>query len=355
LPHPDELKGELAQDLAALCEHHCAGDLILLGWGPDVPPMSFVEERGAHAGPGSEETQGFVLLPELTRLPKDAKEFLRPSTLREAALHFLRRKRIPAPEALARPMVRELCVMTYNVHGCWGMDGRISPRRIADVISRYQPDLVALQELDLGRVRSQRHDQPKLIAEELGMHLAFCPTVVSEGEQFGHALLSRFPLKVIRTDILRSGRQPAHVQPRGALWVQLDINGTKVNWMNTHFGLRRSERRAQAADLLDRNWIGGISEDEPLILCGDFNMFPRSEPYRALTRRLRDVQGEVMEFTPLNTFSTLHPMVRIDHIFISRHFKPTRVRVPRNHLTRVASDHLPLIVELSLLTGNRGR
>ena len=184
------------------------------------------------------------------------------------------------------------------------------------------------------------------------MHLAFCPTVVAGGEQFGHALLSRYPIKVIRTDILRSGKQSARVQPRGALWVQLAVNGTKLNLMNTHFGLRRSERREQALDLLDRNWIGGIAEDEPLILCGDFNMFPRSEPYRALTRRLRDVQGEVMESAPLNTFSTLRPMVRIDHIFVSRHFKATRVRVPRNHLTRVASDHLPLIVELSFSNDN---
>lgn len=352
LPHPPALKNELAHDLMALCEHRCAGDLILLGWGPSVTPVSFAEERGAHAGPGAEETQGFVLLPELTPVPNGNKEFLRPATLRATALHFLGRKRLHAPTTIARPALKELCVMTYNVHGCLGMDGRISPRRIASVINRYHPDLVALQELDLGRVRSQHHDQPKLIAEELGMHLAFCPTVVAGGEQFGHALLSRFSIKVIRTDILRSGKQSSRVQPRGALWVQLDVNGTRLNLMNTHFGLRRSERREQALDLLDRNWIGGIAEDEPLILCGDFNMFPRSEPYRALTRRLRDVQGEVMEFTPLNTFSTLHPMVRIDHIFVSRHFKPSKVRVPRNHLTRVASDHLPLIVELSFSNGN---
>jgi len=353
LPHPVAVKHQLADDLVALCRHRCAGDLIVLGWGPNVPAMSFAEERGAHAGPGLEETRGFVLLPALTRLPHEAGDFLRPSTLRAAILHFLGRKSIhPAPTINVRPKLKELCVMTYNVHGCLGMDGRISPRRIANVISRYNPDLVALQELDLGRARSQHHDQPKLIAEELGMHLAFCPTVVVGDEQFGHALLSRYPIKVIRTDILRSGKQSARVQPRGALWVQLAVNGTKLNLMNTHFGLRRSERREQALDLLDRNWIGGIAEDEPLILCGDFNMFPRSEPYRALTRRLRDVQGEVMESAPLNTFSTLRPMVRIDHIFVSRHFKATRVRVPRNHLTRVASDHLPLIVELSFSNDN---
>lgn len=347
LPHPPAIKRELAQDLAALCHHKCGGDLVLLGWSPESPPLSFANERGAHAGPGPEETQGFVLIPELTRLPDHVTEYLRPVDLRAAVRHYLGLERISLRRTRPRPSVRELRVMTYNVHSCLGMDGRTSPRRIANVISRYNPDLVALQELDLGRVRSQRHDQPKLIAEELGMHVAFCPTVVAGGEQYGHALLSHFPLKIIRTDILRSGKQSPRVQPRGALWVQVEIDGMKLNLMNTHFGLRRSERREQAADLLDRNWIGSISEDEPLILCGDFNMFPRSQPYRALTRRLRDVQGDTLEVAPMNTFSTLRPMVRIDHIFVSRHFHPKNVRVPRNHLTRVASDHLPLIVDLT--------
>lgn len=75
-------------------------------------------------------------------------------------------------------------------------------------------------------------------------------------------------------------------------------------------------------------------------------MFPRSEPYRALVRRLRDVQSHSDSFVPLKTFTTFHPLVRIDHIFVSRHFVAKKVLVPRNELTRVASDHLPLIVDL---------
>lgn len=348
LPHPASLRRELINDLAALCHHEHAGDLILLGWGPDTPSLTFADERGSHAGPGQEETRGFVLIPPTTRLPEGAADFLRPSALRAAALHFLGRKLLPAPRrATIATMPRPLRVMTYNVHSCLGMDGRISPRRIASVIERYHPDLVALQELDFGRVRSQRHDQPRLIAEALEMHLAFCPTVIHHDEQYGHALLSAFPIKIIRTEILHGGHQTRHVEPRGALWVQFEFNGQKFNLMNTHFGLRPAERLAQAADLLNGSWIGAIGEEEPLILCGDFNMFPRSEPYRALTRRLRDVQNEIERFSPLNTFSSMHPFARIDHIFVSRHFTPSNILVPRNHLTRVASDHLPLIVDLA--------
>jgi endonuclease/exonuclease/phosphatase family metal-dependent hydrolase len=341
------LKAEVARDVVKLCEQELAGDLILLGWSPELPPMSFANERGAHAGPGPEETQGFILLPALTRLPGTAAEFLRPSDIRNAALHFLGRQSMPATRfAKTRGTTQRLRVMTYNVHSCRGMDGRTSPRRIAKAIEQSDPDLVALQELDFGRVRSQRHDQPRLIAEALGMHLCFCPTVIDNDEQYGHALLSHFPMKMIRTEILCQGRQTRHVEPRGALWVRVNIDGLCLNLMNTHFGLNRRERLEQANDLLGENWVGSIADDEPLILCGDFNMLPRSQPYRTLARRLRDVQAGSNEFTPLNTFTTFHPFARIDHIFVSRHFVPSNIVVPRNYLTRVASDHWPLVVDL---------
>jgi endonuclease/exonuclease/phosphatase family metal-dependent hydrolase len=344
LPHPDELKSAVAQDLKCLCHQDLAGDVVLLGWAGKAPPLSFAEERGSHAGPGVEETQGFTLLPPLTRLPAKAGAFMRPEDLRATALHYLGRKSFERKSARKRTVTQQIRIMTYNVHSCRGMDGKISPRRIAKVIEQYNPDVVALQELDLGRVRSQKHDQPRLIAEELGMHLCFCPTVVEQGEQYGHALLSHFPMEVVRTQHLCKGKRFWRGETRGALWVRFDLEGMQLNMMNTHFGLGRAERVAQAADLLGEEWIGGVIEDEPLILCGDFNMLPRSQPYRALTRRLRDVQ---IDSTPQNTFSSFHAFARIDHVFVSRHFIPSKILVPRNSLTRVASDHLPLIVDLN--------
>ncbi len=52
-------------------------------------------------------------------------------------------------------------VMTYNVHRCVGGDGVRSPLRIARVIAEYRPDVVALQELDVGRARTGGGDQPR--------------------------------------------------------------------------------------------------------------------------------------------------------------------------------------------------
>lgn len=119
-----------------------------------------------------------------------------------------------------------------------------------------------------------------------------------------------------------------------------------INLVSTHLGLGRLERVEQMNELLSERWIGGLELDEPVILCGDFNMVPDSLPYRAATSRLSDVQRSVKGFKPLKTFAALLPFTRIDHIFVSSHFQVERIQVPQDHLTRVASDHLPLVADV---------
>jgi endonuclease/exonuclease/phosphatase family metal-dependent hydrolase len=348
LPHPGGLKEEIARDLIVLCEQKYSGDLILLGWTPHGSSWTFPIERGAHGGPGLNETSGFVLLPSKTRLPESTSEFIRPGDLRKAALHRLRRQFLPTPKRVSElAPAHRLRVMTYNVHSCLGMDGKISPHRIARVIERFDPDIVALQEIDLGRARTRGHDQAKMIAEELGMQASFCPTVVRGNELYGHALLSRLPVEVHCTGLLCGGPTAPNREPRGALLVKIQIEHDHLYFLNTHFGLGRFERASQVADLLGEKWLGAIELDEPLIVCGDFNMVPGSLPYRALASRLHDVQLARSDFRPLKTFAALFPFSRIDHIFVSMHFEVQKIQVPQNHLTRVASDHLPLIADLT--------
>ncbi|MDQ6631706.1 MAG: endonuclease/exonuclease/phosphatase family protein [Verrucomicrobiota bacterium] len=352
LPHPEPLRKEMAQDLIYLTDQKCVGDLILLGWSPCSPPWTFPMERGAHGGPGLEETQGFALLPRRTQLPGEARAFIRPTTLRAAVLHYLGRESIADRQAFSHGREKDqFRIMTYNVHSCIGMDGRISPVRIARIISIYNPDIIALQEIDLGRARSRGHDQAKMIAEKLGFHVCFCPTVIRGNELYGHAILSRYPLETIRTGLLSSGSTRGKKEPRGAIWVRVEANGIRLNLLSTHFGIGLAERTAQAADILSDQWIGGIELNEPLIFCGDFNMTSGAVAYRALTARLHDAQRELKNFTPLKTFAALYPFTRIDHIFVSSHFAVNDVQVPKTDLTRVASDHLPLIADLTFQPG----
>ena len=177
------------------------------------------------------------------------------------------------------------------------------------------------------------------------MESSFCCTVERGQEFYGHALLSRFPVEVIA-----SGLFSAHEgrEPRGALLSRIQLDGQQLYFLNTHFGLTDMERGAHIAELLGPDWLGRTPPEEPLIVCGDFNMMPGSRPYRRLAERVHDVQTLVENHKPMKTFFAFLPFSRIDHIFVSEHFEVEDIRVPQNSLTRTASDHLPLIAELRL-------
>ena len=349
LPHPEAVHAELAEDLATLARHPHTGDLMLLGWSPGAPSSTFAPEHGAHAGLGPEETRAFVLLPPTARLPPGTSHHVRPAALRGAALHLLERAPLSAVQPVpAAGETLTLRVLSYNTHSCAGMDGRISPRRIARVIAAHEPDLVALQELDLGRRRSRAEDQATIIAQQLGLHVVFCPTVTRGEEHYGHALLSRWPIEVVRRAFLPSDPRGWWSEPRAALWARLIVGARRINFITTHLGLGLEERRLQMTTLTGPEWLGAVPEGEDVILCGDFNATPGSPAYRLAAQRLRDAQASLKGHAPLRTFSSTQPFARIDHIFVSAAFVPERIRVPRDRLTRVASDHLPLVADFAI-------
>lgn len=81
---------------------------------------------------------------------------------------------------------------------------------------------------------------------------------------------------------------------------------------------------------------------------------PGSAPYVMAAARMKDVQAIQSDHRPLRTFTSARPMLRLDHIFVSTHFETRGVFVPRNDLTRVASDHLPLIADLQVVSAAGG-
>ena len=241
--------------------------------------------------------------------------------------------------------------MTYNVHRCVGADGRADPRRIAEVIAACQPDTVALQELDVGRLRTGGIDQAHAIAHLLGMSVHFHPALQVEEELYGDAILTALPMRLVRAGLL-----PGSVgfEPRGALWAAVEANGTEIQIINTHLGLPAYERMAQAETLLGQNWLGHPDCRDPVILLGDFNARRRSIVYRMFAARLRDAQL-VLHKRARRTFPARMPMLRIDHISCSRSVDVLGVEVPRSQLVRTASDHLPLVMDFRIVEHERTR
>jgi endonuclease/exonuclease/phosphatase family metal-dependent hydrolase len=288
-------------------------------------------------------------------LPSDApvsgeKSYLRPLDLRAAALRTLGRTQVPieARPRRKRAHTDTVRLLTYNVHTCIGMDGRLSPRRIARVIAQCDPDIVALQECDVRRLRTDGRDQVREIAEDLAMEFHFFPAVRTVEEEYGDAILSRHPMRLVRAAGLPGIPDRPHLEPRGALWVEVEVDGRNIQVINTHLGLSNRERLAQVEALLGDEWLGKALSRGPCILCGDFNAIPGSPPYRRLLSRMRDAQLARNGHRPLRTWFSHYPIGRIDHVFVTDSLEVVNIEVPRTQLIRTASDHLPLIAEIRL-------
>ena len=245
-------------------------------------------------------------------------------------------------------------LITYNVHRCLGLDGSLSPERIADVIAPFQPDIVALQELDAFRARTGGVDQAHAIADALGMQMHFHPALQVMEELYGDAILTPRPSRLVKAGALPGLAGLPGLEPRGALWAAIQIGGVEVQIINTHLGLRRRERLAQVSALMGPEWIGHHSCRDPVIVTGDFNAVPGSGAYRRLATGLMDAQRAPQVRRPRATFPVGLPFLRIDHVFVSRSIEILRVDTIRNPVTRRASDHLPLLVDFRILpTGDR--
>ncbi|HEX8297226.1 MAG TPA: endonuclease/exonuclease/phosphatase family protein [Chthoniobacteraceae bacterium] len=237
-------------------------------------------------------------------------------------------------------------IMTYNVHSCVGMDAQLSTDRVAEVIAEAGVDVVCLQEVDVGRKRTRSVDQATSLAVALGMNCHFHPAMRISGEQYGDAILSKHPLKLVRAGTLPMVRSLVPLEPRGVLWVSVSAEGKSWQIMNTHLGLGRAERRAQAHALASLEWVGAALAEAPLVLCGDFNSRPASQVHAILGAQLRDAQKEFGGIPP-KTFSTRMRFVTLDYIFLSPGIRVHRLETIDNPRTRIASDHFPLVAELS--------
>jgi len=252
----------------------------------------------------------------------------------------------------SEPAVKPLRVATYNVHGCVGMDGQRSEGRIAEVIASMSADIVGLQELDLGRARSAHADQVALIARQLGWKYHFHPAMRSGDEQYGNAIVSRFPIALKRAAEM-PGAAPWYCrEQRSAIWMQAETDLGAVHIINSHLGLGYSERRLQAKLLIGPAWLGSVPPDEPAILLGDFNSVRTSRAYRLIEAHLRDVRTLVRPSRAFHTFPTRFPSLAVDHIFVNPALSPTHLNVHRTPLARLASDHFPLVCELTLKLNN---
>ncbi len=237
-------------------------------------------------------------------------------------------------------------ILTYNVHRCVGTDRRLDVARVAEVIAAQAPDIVALQELDVGRARTGGVDQAHRLAQRLGMAFHFNAAFTVEEEQYGDAILTTLPERLIKAGPIPTHPRFSRLEPRGALWIAVSVGDVELQVINTHLGLVPREQRDQAAALAGADWLGAARP--PLILVGDMNATPRALAYRTFAARLTESRRAARFSRPAPTFPSTFPVLAIDHAFVSAGVVVEGVRTPLDPLTRLASDHLPLVVDFSL-------
>ncbi|MEJ2325586.1 MAG: endonuclease/exonuclease/phosphatase family protein [Chromatiaceae bacterium] len=239
------------------------------------------------------------------------------------------------PDAAAAAVVTTtLTAVTYNIHQAVGGDRRRDPRRILGVIGTLDADLVALQEVDAAPGPGTASLQMKALAGAGGYTAIAGPTIERHNCSYGNVLLTRLPVvSVFRIDLSRPGREP-----RGAIEARLRLPGGKrLRCIATHLGLSPRERRHQFAVLLS-----ALAEDwgVPSLLMGDFNQWL---PFWGGSRNLDRLFGRAPW---RRTFPALVPLLPIDRIWIYPPDLLMDIRPLSTPLTRLASDHLPLVARL---------
>lgn len=243
-------------------------------------------------------------------------------------------------------------LLTYNIRHCRGTDGRVAPERVAAVIAGTEADIVALQEVDVGRKRTGGLDQAEEIARHVGMRPHFHPALHLEEERYGDAVLTRPPSRLVRAGPLPGLVRRPRLEPRGALWVEVEVGGARLQVVNTHLGLLGAERIAQVEALLGPGWLGDPALRGPAVLLGDLNATSWSRAYRRLAGRLADARRVAERKGPRPaTFPSRFPLLRIDHVFVGEGVAVERVAVVDGPGPRRASDHLPVLADIRIEGG----
>lgn len=242
-----------------------------------------------------------------------------------------------------KPLTTDLRVVTYNIHKCRGMDRRVRPGRIVDVLQQIDADIVALQEVLSIEGRDRYDDQARFIAEELQLHQAFGHNCWLKGGRYGNVVLTRFPIHLSRNyDITASRREP-----RGCLRVDIQLHTTMLHVFNLHLGTGFIERRRQAHRLWDEQIFAKKEVRGPRIVLGDFNEWTRGSVSQLLNNLFEaaDIRSYLNRS---RTYPGFLPILHLDHIYFDHVLRLENLTLWQDRTAMVASDHLPLVADFRI-------
>ncbi|MGI9101126.1 MAG: endonuclease/exonuclease/phosphatase family protein [Terriglobales bacterium] len=236
-------------------------------------------------------------------------------------------------------------VATYNVHKCRGMDRRVRPGRIAEVLRELDADVIAMQEVLSIEGGAPEDDQADFITAQLpGYSCHFGENRRLRGGAYGNMILSRLPVIFVRNyDLTWRGREA-----RGCLRADIVVpGGEPLHVFNVHLGTAFVERRHQARLLLSLDVLRSEDISGPRIIVGDFNEWTRGLASRLMSEEFRSVDLR-QHIRGSRTYPGILPLLHLDHFYFDRHLALEGFELHKTRKSLVASDHLPMVAQFRL-------
>jgi endonuclease/exonuclease/phosphatase family metal-dependent hydrolase len=202
--------------------------------------------------------------------------------------------------------------------------------KIARLLKSY--DVVALQEVDGGSIRSGFINQVEYLAHHAGFPYWYQQLNRNFGPIAKHSngLLSRF-----RPFSVEEYRLPALIPGRGVIVAKYGLKDDPIVLVIMHLSLSVSAQQGQLSFVKDL-----IEEYTHVVLMGDMNTHAEqileNSPLRSLD--LVALPGVT------NTFPSWRPEKALDHILVSRSLEVKKAGV----ISFPMSDHLPIELELKM-------
>lgn len=238
---------------------------------------------------------------------------------------------------------KRIRILCYNICNTKGMDNKRDAQRVANVIVKAKPDVVALQELDRCTKRSEGVDVLADLAKRTGMIGTYGAAIEFQGGHYGIGILSKKKPVSSKTIPL-----PGKEEKRCFLVVEFD----DYVLCCTHFSLTPDDRVTSAKLICNelKQW------KKPVFVAGDFNATPDSLPIQTMQNVWATLSSD--EFT----WSSVKPDRRIDYIFGAwPHGVASDSPIWNQSILdarvideKIASDHRPFYVDFNLgfLQGN---
>lgn len=241
-------------------------------------------------------------------------------------------------------------ILTYNLHkGFTPLRKKFKLRQMRDALVDEQADIVFLQEVQGEHLHHQARihnwmSEPHLdyLAGEYWPYKIYAKNAYYPAGHHGNGLLSQYPVFSWENINLSANR----LASRSLLSAKLQLKKIKMQVICVHLGLFERERRRQLA-ILVKYIQSNISDEQPLIVAGDFNDWRRTaDHYLPASLHLKEAFMEKKGKHP-KTFPALYPTLALDRVYY-RGLSLVDCACLNDPVWQNLSDHLPLRVEFSL-------